>query len=445
MLKRGGRINAQTLSPLPKMTMSRTFEPLAWTKVRPPDRTDTDPPLGLLPPTGASRAETRLRVLALDDEEDAVDCLAENLRHFNVRVDTATTPAKFFASLEDIKPDAVILDLMMPANDGIAIMRRLRDMAFAGDIVILSGADSHVIEASSRVASSYGLKVAGFLQKPFRSETLLGILGLVHADGEISDGARVRAALDADEIRPYFQPKLDLRTGEIVGAEALSRWQHPEQGILAPGAYLKSVQFGGHQGLHDLSILERTLAFCKEVNQRNRRLRFAVNFAAEAILGDAFLEAVKDALQRYEVQPDQLIVELTEADAFTNFETLAESLLRLRLFGVRISIDDFGVGHSSLSRIQRLPVNEIKIDGSFVKGMTEYADDVAIVRSIIDLAHSLHCTAVAEGVETKAALAALKTLDCDCAQGFLFSPAVTEEAFLSLLENADQRARTAGR
>jgi EAL domain-containing protein (putative c-di-GMP-specific phosphodiesterase class I) len=173
-------------------------------------------------------------------------------------------------------------------------------------------------------------------------------------------------------------------------------------------------------------------------------MTFAVNFTADAVLSDGFLEVLSDVQQRHNMAPNQIIIELTEEDATENYDLLAERLLKLRLTGAQLSIDDFGTGHSSLSRIQHLPASEIKIDRSFVHGVTEYSDNIAIVRSIIELAHSIHCTVVAEGVETVDTLEILAKIGCDMAQGHLFSPAVNEATFLALVRDNSSIANGAG-
>jgi EAL domain-containing protein (putative c-di-GMP-specific phosphodiesterase class I) len=243
------------------------------------------------------------------------------------------------------------------------------------------------------------------------------------------------AALSDRRIRPYFQPKVDLKTGAIVGAEALSRWNHKEHGLLMPQGYLKGQRSAGKQCIHDYTILERSIEFCAKLNANGFKMKVAVNFSADVISSNEFLEVVADAQRRHGIAPEQLIVELTEDQAVENYGELAERLLKLRLFGAHLSIDDFGAGHSSLSRIQHLPVSEIKIDSSFITGLTEYSDNSAIVRSIVEIAHSVHCPVVAEGVETVDTLDLLRKFGCDMAQGHIFSPAVNETTFMALVRD----------
>jgi EAL domain-containing protein (putative c-di-GMP-specific phosphodiesterase class I)/ActR/RegA family two-component response regulator len=378
--------------------------------------------------------EALTQVVLVEDDPAVREQLAEILKEPGFALHATASAGEFFDALEGFEAQIVLIDLSLPGRDGIDILKQLRDTGFKGDIVLMSGKGRHVLETTRRMAEDYGLAIAGLLQKPFTTEELLAQVdpsSAAHSSGD----SRIRAALAAHQIRPYFQPKIDLKTGKIVGAEALSRWHHPERGILMPDGYMKTVRSTGSQSVHDYRILECTLALGAKVNAAGHRLKFAVNFTADDVQGDYFIDVIKDAQARHGIAPDQLIIELTETETVQNFDTLAERLLKLRLYGAEIAIDDFGTGHSSLSRIQRLPVSEIKIDRSFVTGLSEYSDDLAIVRSIIELAHSFGCQIVAEGVETLESLAVLRKLGCDMAQGHLFSPAVNEPTFCALISS----------
>ncbi len=378
--------------------------------------------------------EASLRVAIVDDDPAILETASEALRAPLFETSTASAAQVFFEQLDARDAHVVLIDLQLPGQDGIDILGALRDRAYAGEVVLISGADSHILETARRMAAAYGLHVTGYLRKPFTANQLIAAVDRSGASSRIGD-MRIKTALNDREIRPYFQPKIQLRSGEIIGAEALSRWHHPERGLLMPQGYLKAVRASGGQSLHDYSILEGTMELCAKLNAKGRHLKFSVNFTADVVLTHEFLEVVKDALLRHAVSPEQLIIELTETDATDNMEALTERLLKLRLLGSNLSIDDFGTGHSSLTRIQQLPVSEIKVDRSFVNGLTEYSDDYAIVRSIVELAHSIHCPVVAEGVETIDTLGALRKMGCDMAQGHIFSPAVNETTFLALVKN----------
>ena len=396
-------------------------------------------PQGVVDPSRRERRrpdlESATHIAVVDDDPDIREQLAEILTAplFDLRL-TASS-ADFFRELETFKAQVVLVDLSLPGRDGIDILKQLRDIGFAGEVVLMSGAGKHVLQTARRMVEGSPLVVSGLLPKPFTPEELLALVDRSAAMDANAPDSRIMAAIAAHQIRPDFQPKIDLKSGKITGAEALSRWHHPERGILMPAGYMKAVRSAGSQSVHDYRILECTLALCAKINATGHKLKFSVNFTADDVQGDYFIDVIKDAQARHGVAPDQLIIELTETEAIENFDMLVERLLKLRLYGAEVSIDDFGTGHSSLSRIQRLPVSEIKIDRSFVSGLTEYSDDFSIVRSIIELAHSFGCPVVAEGVETLESMAVLQKLGCDMAQGHLFSPAVNEPTFCALINN----------
>jgi EAL domain-containing protein (putative c-di-GMP-specific phosphodiesterase class I) len=394
-----------------------------------PEAADKDPPRRRRPDIEAATA-----IAVVDDDPTLREMLSDILKEPQFTARVTASAAAFFEVLEGFDAHIALIDLSLPGRDGIDILKQLRDIGFSGEIVLMSGAGRHVLETARRMAADYGLTISSVLPKPFTADELLA--GVDRSAGRSAAGdSRIHAAIAAQQIRPYFQPKVDLKTGKITGAEALSRWHHPERGILMPSGYMKAVRSAGSQSVHDYRILECTLALCGKINATGQRLKFSVNFTADDVQGDYFLDVIKDAQARHNVAPEQLVIELTETDAIENFDALAERLLKLRLYGAELSIDDFGTGHSSLSRIQRLPASEIKIDRSFVSGLTEYSDDLSIVRSIIELAHSFGCPVVAEGVETLESLAVLHKLGCDAAQGYLFSPAVNEPTFCALINS----------
>ena len=388
-----------------------------------------------LKPTRDRSPESPIRVLVIDDDTDILGSLSDAFGASIYNVKTTNSFQGFRDQFTDFDPDFIITDLAMPTHDGMDVLHALRDQAYTGEVIVMSGKEGHVLDSVRRVASSYGLNVAGVLRKPFTPQQLMAIVTKNGGERSTED-SRVLRALSDRKIRPYFQPKIDLKTGRIVGAEALSRWHHPNRGLLNPQSYLKSKRQTAKNTIHDFTILERATEFCAKLQSMGQDMKIAVNFAADVVLSDDFPEVVADVTRRHRIPPDRMIIELTEDETTEKYEELAERLLKLRLLGVELAIDDFGTGHSSLSRLQHLPVSELKIDRSFVTGLDEYSDNLAIVRSIVDLAHSLHCSVVAEGVETIEAVEALRHIGCDMAQGFVFSPAVNDSTFIALVRDS---------
>jgi diguanylate cyclase (GGDEF)-like protein len=231
----------------------------------------------------------------------------------------------------------------------------------------------------------------------------------------------LRRALDHDELVLHFQPKVALESGDTIGVEALVRWQHPERGLLGPGDFLPLAERTGLIADITRWVLDAAVRQCGEWRREGIDLPVAINLAAANIVDSTLPDAVAATLQRWDVPGERLECEISEDTVMGDPRRAGDVLERLRALGVRLSLDDFGTGHSSLSYLKRLPLDEVKIDRSFVIGMADDASDAAIVRSTIDLARHLGLAVVAEGVETAEVLDVLASLDCDVAQGFLLS------------------------
>jgi diguanylate cyclase (GGDEF)-like protein len=231
----------------------------------------------------------------------------------------------------------------------------------------------------------------------------------------------LRHALDHDELVLHFQPKVALSSGSVIGVEALVRWQHPERGLLGPHEFLGLAERTGLIGDITRWVLDAATRQCATWRRSGIELPVAVNLAAANIVDTTLPESVAHILQRWEVPGRLLECEISEDTVMGDPRRAGDVLERLRELGVRLSLDDFGTGHSSLSYLKRLPLDEVKIDRSFVIGMADDPSDAAIVRSTIDLARHLGLEVVAEGVETTEVLDVLAALQCDVAQGFLLS------------------------
>jgi diguanylate cyclase (GGDEF)-like protein len=231
----------------------------------------------------------------------------------------------------------------------------------------------------------------------------------------------LRHAIDNDELVLHFQPKVALASGRVIGVEALVRWQHPERGLLGPGEFLGLAERTGL--ITDVTrwVLEAAVRQCAEWREEGTDLPIAINLAAANIVDITLPARVAETLRRWDVPGELLECEISEDTVMGDPRRATDVLERLRALGVRLSLDDFGTGHSSLSYLKRLPLDEVKIDRSFVSGMAVDASDAAIVRSTIDLARHLRLDVVAEGVETEEVLDVLTSLHCDVAQGFLLS------------------------
>ena len=233
--------------------------------------------------------------------------------------------------------------------------------------------------------------------------------------------AELRAAIHGGELVLHYQPKVAVGSDVVLGVEALVRWQHPTRGLLQPGEFVPLAERTGAIGDLTHWVLDTALAQCRAWRDAGLDMTMAVNLAAPNIVDEALPGLVRELLERWEVPGGRLECEISEHTVMADPLRAIDVLERLRALGVRLSLDDFGTGHSSLAYLKRLPLDEVKIDRSFVIGMSEDSDDAAIVRSTIDLARHLGLEVVAEGVETEAILRDLVDLSCDVAQGYYLS------------------------
>jgi predicted signal transduction protein with EAL and GGDEF domain len=248
---------------------------------------------------------------------------------------------------------------------------------------------------------------------------------------------QLRRALEQDEFVNYYQPKVELATGRIVGVEALVRWMDPARGLVPPGEFVPALETTGLIGEVAQKIMDRAIADWR--GWRDAGLpapRIAVNVAAAQLRNEDFVPALQRALAALQGDPSALSVEITESILISNMERAIEVLTQVRALGVPVAIDDFGTGYSSLAYIVTLPIDELKIDRAFVKKITADAAYEGIVRTCVSLARGLNLKVVAEGVETQAQAAKLRALECDQAQGFLYSPPVPADQLVRMLEKA---------
>jgi diguanylate cyclase (GGDEF)-like protein len=231
----------------------------------------------------------------------------------------------------------------------------------------------------------------------------------------------LRHAVDHRELRLYLQPKLALDGGHVVGAEALLRWQHPQRGLVPPMEFIPFAEQTGFIRTLTLWVFEEAARTWRLLNQSDLRLTISVNLSTRDLLDMELPQKFEALLIKHVVPAEALCLEITESAIMDDPQRALATLERLSGLGFRLSIDDFGTGYSSLAYLKRLPVDEIKIDRSFVMGMEKDPNDARIVRSTIDLAHGLGLTVVAEGVENAQAWELLRQQSCDEAQGFHMS------------------------
>lgn len=254
------------------------------------------------------------------------------------------------------------------------------------------------------------------------------------ANERLSLEGELRHAIEREEFAVYYQPQIDLRTGRIIGAETLVRWQHPQRGLLPPAEFLPVAMDTGLIRTIDEWVLRTACRHNQAWQQQGKMpVRISVNVSHSLFHGNTLLSVVEENLRQTGLTPACLELELTESIAMRNLDASIAMLTTLKAMGVLLSIDDFGTGYSSLSYLQRLPINMVKIDQSFIQDILTDAHPAPIIRAIIAMAHSLNLLVLAEGVEQEAQRTLLLEQGCDQAQGYLFGRPMPADAFATLL------------
>jgi EAL domain-containing protein (putative c-di-GMP-specific phosphodiesterase class I) len=391
------------------------------------------------------------RLLIIDDQQEFVTFVARVARMAGYEVRETTTPDEFRETFLSWRPTHVVLDLVVPDVDGVELLRFLADQLLKAKIIILSGMERGVLEAAGRLAEARGLEVLSTLQKPVRAAVLHTILAEAKAATEQRDGGKVvtnwitdeelARGLDQQEFFLEFQPKVALETMEVSGFEALVRWRHPERGVVPPMDFILVAEQSPLIDRFTLFVIEAALAQLAAWRAQGFETSVAVNVSGRNLHGLDFAASIFELCRKAGISPDLLALELTETALAENAVDAMDILTRIRLRGIRLSIDDFGVAYSSLEQLRSLPFSEIKIDRSFVSESHSTSSAMAIVNAVIGLAKNLGMKSVAEGVESEDVLNGLRWRGCDMAQGYWIARPLAGDAVLSWLEQ--WRARVA--
>ncbi len=368
------------------------------------------------------------RVLVLDDEAAVGSLVARVATKLGFEVSVTQESEAFRRQYSGADPAVILLDLTLPDADGIEILKYLAKRNCKSQILLISGSDETVINTAKRLGQAQGLNVVGTLRKPFAVGSLRSELdrarensAAANDDCHASPATELRQAIANDEIAVHYQPKVDVCSRRVLGAEALVRWPHPQRGLLPPAEFLPLAERAELIIPLSLAVLGEAIRQGVAWRRSGLDLAVAVNLPAQALNDLTLPEQIIGRLDEEGLPGSSLVLEVTEAGAMKNVGSAMDILSRLRLAGVGLSIDDFGTGYSSLAKLQKMPFDEIKIDRSFVSDAHVNDDSRVIVRTIIDLAHNLGMKAVAEGVETQDVWDRLHDWGCDIVQGYYVS------------------------
>ncbi len=384
------------------------------------------------------------KILVMDDDRVVGEIVSALADAMGLHCDVTRSPEAFF---DHVTPETtlILLDLVMPEMDGIEILRLLGEKKCKSRIVLMSGINIRVIETAKKLAQTLGLSVVGHLQKPFPLAKLKELLGAnlnpeapkahkEHPLLEIPDD-QLRQAFERNEFVLHYQPQISIATGMVTGVEALSRWQHPELGLVFPDNFISRIE--------SLELMDR---FCwltaeRALNEVKRFVgpdgllpRLAINVSVSSLRDLKFPDIFMNLARKYDFPAERIVLEITES-GLIEFSLALDVLTRLRMRNFQLSIDDFGTGYSMMKQLQNVPAIELKIDKMFVQNMHANHSDLVMVEKIIEMGHELEMEVTAEGVETEAQYELLRQRGCDGVQGYLFSRALPPQEMVQWLES----------
>ena len=384
------------------------------------------------------------RILILDDDASVgqtIQWIAESL---GFEAAFVTDAEEFFLKLAQMIPDIITIDLVMPGLDGVEIMRLLAERKCRAKIVISSGMGTRVLDAAQRSAQEHGLSIAGIISKPISKEALRSLIGQgserdapLSAKNEAERGnefeitkADLQNALDRHEFVMAYQPKIACRNRAMAGLEALARWQHPDKGIVMPDRFIPVAEEAGLIDDLTVQVFDQSLEWFSSAFPESS-VHLSLNLSAKSLVDIQLADHLATLCQRFQIAPERVVLELTETSAMVDPILSLDLMTRIRMKGFQLSIDDFGTGYSSMVQLVRLPFSEIKVDKSFVMFAKQTKESLTVIKSIVDLGHSLGLRLTAEGVDDESTLNYLNTLGCDLAQGFFIARPLWGDAALS--------------
>ena len=375
--------------------------------------------------------KSTIRILVLDDESFMLKLLAHMLAELGFTTVTTCdsgSEALEWVSASDNPPNVILLDLQMPEMDGVEFVRKLVEHNYSGNLILVSGEEERLLQMAEKLIQAHRITVLGHLKKPVTvaqlsmlMEKSMNMQSAPQSAMKAYNADDLRIAIAKGELINYYQPKVAVTTGAVVGVETLVRWLHRVDGIVFPDQFIGIAE--EHGLIDDLTrvVLTGAMAQSKAWQQAGLRLRVAVNVSMDNLSSVAFVDFVAGAVNAAGVTPQDIVLEVTESRLMLDQRAPLEVLTRLRLKRFSLSIDDFGTGHSSLTQLRDIPFDELKIDQSFVRGAWHDDTARAIYDASLSLGKQLGMEVVAEGVEDRDDWDMVRRTKCDLAQGFFIA------------------------
>jgi EAL domain-containing protein (putative c-di-GMP-specific phosphodiesterase class I) len=396
----------------------------------------------------------RHKCVVVDDEPGIRALRYSVLGDFNLDMRGFGTAAEAIDACRRDVPDFIVLDVVLHKSDAVDVLRALATQGYRGGVQLVSGRDPALVKQVRQVGEQHGLRMLPPLPKPFRIEDVETRV-IDYFAHPTDDGDRIVPSPTANaQPRPsfslaevlrngwlqfHYQPKIDLRTHGIVGAELLARCVHPDHGIVAPDTFIPNADVAAKSELSARAIAT-ALTGWRALPHGGPPLRLAINVTVDDLVKLPIAAIVREHRPRDAAWPG-LILEVTEDQAVRDIALTQEIATQLQIYGIVLALDDFGAGYSNLTRLKQLPFAELKLARETVADCGDSAAAASLCQMAIDLAHQLGAVAVAEGIEKRSELEALGRLGCDLGQGYLFAQPMPHERFAALLRDADRQRR----
>lgn len=384
-------------------------------------------------------------VLIIDDDPTQVAILQAYFASLNVNDIKGTTnpsEALSYINSKQNEIDLIVSDLQMPEMDGLEFLRHLSTLNYTRKLAIISGVKSDLLDHASRLAKMHRLNIIGHIHKPVTKSSLDNVFLKEVNEFEIPSKSEkyfitqndFSRAMADNEIVPYFQPKVDVSNGRVIGAEALVRWNKPGLGFIAPEVIINFAENNGRIEELTFYLFNKTLKSSREFLAVDPEQVFATNLSPNMARNLALPDQLISRIRSYGLNPESFSFEVTENNVLNLDTTSLEVLSRLRILEFDVAIDDFGTGSSNIQTLRDFPYSELKIDRAFVSNAINDVFSRETVRAACSLSHDRGMKIVAEGVEDVETLAFIKEQGIEYAQGYLFSKALCHDDYLAFIK-----------
>ncbi|MEQ1814046.1 MAG: EAL domain-containing response regulator [Candidatus Nitrotoga sp.] len=388
--------------------------------------------------------DSKLITLVVEDHGFQRRTMAIMLRSLGVqRVLEACDGTQALALMHDLAPatvDLILCDLNMRGMDGMELIRHLGEVNSTASVVILSAEGPALLASVEKMTQAYNIRLLGVIEKPASLDQFRDIIArhkqFRPKPKQVASGTpgfginEILSGVQHKEFEPFFQPKISLVTDRVLGAEALARWRHPVHGVVSPYEFIPLLEKTGNINELTYQMLEKSAQACCGWRKKGHDWTVSVNLSLVSLTDVMLADRITEIVRSTRFDPRYMTLEITESAAMSNVAQALENLVRLRMHGFGLSIDDYGTGYASMQQLTRIPFTELKIDRSFVTGCVTNDATRAIVESSVGMAHRLGIKSVAEGVESQADWDVLKAVNCDVAQGYFVAKPMDASSFL---------------